>query len=485
MVIIASAAAGLTRYFSPSEYQATASLLFRQTSFDSTVLDGSPYFLPATDPVRAAATNLELLRKSDLADRVAKEVGGTADRDTVKGAMAFRLAGDSDLVQISATTEDPQFSERLANAWAREFVAFRRETDRAQIQEAIDLVNSELARLEGTPNASERTQDLSRRREQLLLAQSLQTGDVEFVQPASIPTSREGVSVAVAAVLGGIAGLLLGVGLAVLLQRRDNKIRPGDEASELFAPLPVLQVVPRARRRRDSSSDPAVEEAFRTLTARMQFLNVDAPKRVIAIVGSRSGEGKSYVAAGLAATLASSGHRTLLVDADLRRGALSEFFRTDARVSGIGLSSLLADSSGREVAIVRVQPGGGPDPQQPAPVKIEMGHSLSLIPRGPAPPNPLQLLASQRLKALLSAAKADYDYVLIDTAPLLEVGDTLPLLGAVDGFIVVTRSEVSTRQDFLRARELWTNSPQAPLGVVINGASLRAAGGSDYYGTVG
>jgi len=269
-----------------------------------------------------------------------------------------------------------------------------------------------------------------------------------------------------AAVLAGGVG---GVGAALVANALDRRLR-GAQASELSG-LPVLAALPYADGLRPlgAGGDPAhpaeLAEAYRTLRAALRLALVPRPEgggRILVVTSSMSGEGKTTTAARLAAALAATGGRVLLIDGDLRRAGMDQQLALDATR---GLSLLLAG----EVV--------GP---------IASGiERLDVLPAGERPPNPGELLHSPALEAFLTAARTRYDHIICDSAPVALVADVMPLCELADGIILVTRDSFTLRH--LLAAALARLAPlQAKLvGVVLNAAKARGGGygyGYNYAG---
>lgn len=455
------------------KYTAEASLLFRDPGFDQSFFGVTVF--QAQTPEREAATNLELVSLGAVADRAAKRLGvsGVSERVEVE------QEGQSDVVAIAATDPDPEFATELANTFADVYVDFRRGADRQQIAAAIELIESE-------------SQDLPRQVSQLETLQALQTGNAEVVDEADVPTSPSSPKTATNTMLGGAFGLMFGIGLALLLERLDRRIRQPGELGDTFA-LPILGTVPnseallRSQNGKGSEkvvgkgSEKVVEalpfadaESFRMLRSRLRYFNVDRDVRSVVITSAAPGEGKSTVAWNLAATAAGIGSKVLSIEADLHQPSF-------AATRGIrplpGLAELLTGQSSLDAVIQKVpvpERGNGEGPSR----------SLDVITSGAKPPNPVELLESNEMARLLDEFEERYDLVVLDTPPAGALADAIPLMKLVSGVIVVAELGKTTRDDAVHLRDQLRNLDAPVLGVVANRLRKggRGYGYGDYYG---
>ena len=204
-----------------------------------------------------------------------------------------------------------------------------------------------------------------------------------------------------------------------------------------------------------------VSEAFRTLRTNIQFSSLDNPIETIVITSAGPGEGKTTSVINLGITMAQSGSRVLLIDADLRKPELHRIFRTSDQS---GLTYVLA---------------GGLDYKEGVyPTYIE---GLEILPSGVIPPNPSELLGSDKMKRLLKEANRDYDFVLIDTPPVAVVTDAAILAAAVDGIILVCASGKVPIDGAKRAKGLLENVKANIIGVILNKIPANRKGYAQYY----
>ncbi|MGY2066408.1 polysaccharide biosynthesis tyrosine autokinase [Blastococcus sp. SYSU DS0619] len=260
--------------------------------------------------------------------------------------------------------------------------------------------------------------------------------------------------------VGVLIGLLVGLALAYARVRMDRSVRDGKVAAGA-AGAPLIGTVTRDRRLErehvlDRRSRSGNAESFRQLRTNLQFLDVDAPPRVIMVSSAVGGEGKTTLAANLAVTLAEGGHRVTLVEADLRHPRLTDYL---GLVDGAGLTSVLAGTAGLDDVLQTHGKGN---------------RKLSVLPAGAIPPNPSELLASSQLGALVDRLRATNDFVVVDTPPLLPVSDGSAVSVLMDGVLLSVRQGKTRRDELEQARALLDRVGARTLGVVLNIAPASA-----------
>jgi len=266
--------------------------------------------------------------------------------------------------------------------------------------------------------------------------------------------------------LGILAGLVVGLGLAFLLDYLDQSVRSDEILRERvgLVPLGHIAYVPAKPDRRGElvalGGDSPVVEAYKTLRTNLLFSSVDKEVKTVVITSAVPNEGKSRTAANLAIVLAQAGHPTLLVDADFRRPSQHRMF---GKVRNVGLSNLIVQDMPESTLFV-------PDEQ----VK-----DLVVLASGPTPPNPSELLGSGQMKALLSRFRKGFDYVVIDTPPVNAVTDASVLAASADAAILVVDTNKATYPAVQHAKQALERVGGKVLGSVMN--KMKAAGGNYYY----
>lgn len=289
------------------------------------------------------------------------------------------------------------------------------------------------------------------------------TGAVEarIIDDATLPGSPIDPRPARNLVLGVVLGLLAGLGLALLLDALDRTVKSTAEAERLVG-APGLALVPRAR---DLAKHPvittydvlsATSEAYRTLRTSVRFIEPDQPLRSLVVTSPIGGDGKTTTAVNLAVALAQSGERVILVDADLRRPNVATMLGINGAV---GLSDVIMGDAGVAASLQRYN------------------DQLQVLPAGTLPPNPSELLGSQRMTRLLEELTGLADIVVFDAPPVLPVTDAVVLSAQTDGVALVLRHGTTTRATASEsARRLLTVEADL-VGFVLNGAPRAVADG--------
>jgi capsular exopolysaccharide synthesis family protein len=447
------------------EYSATASLLFRSPPSVSTA---TTY----TDPTRQAATNSALVVLPTIAAQAAK------DAHVPDGSVSVSPATDSDVVEISGTAPDPQQAARLANAYGKAYITFRAGIDRRQLDQAISTVQDNLNALSPSARAGADGTTLTQQLDQLQLQRSMANGGAEVVQQAVAPSSPSSPKMKRNIALGLLMGLILGIGLAFLRDRLDQSLRTSEELEELYD-VPLLARVPRSHglaHLQDSTADgdgaPFSTEAFRTLRANLRYFSVTRDISSILVSSPMSGDGKSTVALHLAMTMAMMGDSVVLVEADLHKP--SSVILPDRRLRG-GLSSVLAGAPLKSALVtVPIESHNGTD--------RSAGRHLTVLPAGPMPPNPSELLESDRMASLLAELESQFERVIVDSPALTQISDARALVARVSGVLVVTAVNHTRRADAEEFRKEIDLLGGNLLGVVANLVPASKRGAYGYYG---
>ncbi|MBF4589293.1 polysaccharide biosynthesis tyrosine autokinase [Curtobacterium sp. VKM Ac-1395] len=285
------------------------------------------------------------------------------------------------------------------------------------------------------------------------------------VKQADVPSVPVSPNVPVNVVLGLLIGLALGVGLSVLRQALDNRVRTEADVERISAkpivggiafdskaserPL-IVQADPRSPR----------AESFRTLRTNLQFVDIGSKARTFVMTSSVQSEGKSTTVANLAIALDSAGYRVILIDADLRRPRVAEYMEVETNA---GLTDVLIGRA--ELEDVAHPWGRG---------------NMVVLPAGPIPPNPSELLGSQAMQKLIERLESEFDYVLFDAPPLLPVTDAAILSKKASGAIVVVASGKTLKGQLAGAVQSLENVDAPIAGFVMTMMPTKGPGAYGY-----
>jgi len=460
------------------QYTATAKLLFRDPGFDEKLF-GSSILAPSKDPDREAATNLGLVSLDTITKRTAAELAVPGlTRNKIRDKVNVTSEGRSDVVAIAATDPSRAFAAKLANTIGQQYIDFRRSADRSKITNATALVRRQLDALSPAQQNGPDGRSVKTRIEQLEILASLQTGNAELVQPAQSPRSASSPKTARNTIVAALLGLILSALLAVLLGRIDRRLRDRSDAERIFE-RPVLGSIPESRGLRKTNQGTlslagAEGEAFRALRTNLRYFAIDQDVKSMLVTSSAPADGKSTIARHLAATAAASNVRAVLLEADLRRPALG---RAISNLGSRGLTDVLAGAVELDEVVQRIPLSLA---GQRGRAEQHMEGSLDVITAGPIPPNPTDLLESDRMLDVIAELETRYDFVIIDSSPLTVVPDAIPIARRVSGVVVVVRIGKSTTTSARHLHKQLDNLGITPLGIVINSTSPREDYG--YYG---
>jgi polysaccharide biosynthesis transport protein len=331
-----------------------------------------------------------------------------------------------------------------------------------QIQQKYVEIQRQLALDSSTYNK------LSEKLEELRISEAQEISSWKVLEPPLIPIRPSSPDIERSLITGAISGLVLGILFALLLNRLDQRIREVGEVREIID-IPLLASIPmtetaslsanNSQGMLPTSSYYAFKEALGSLALNLRYLGTDNMMKVIAFTSSVPSEGKSTLTYNLAIILSALGYRVLLVDADMRKPTVHKLAGLSNKV---GLSTALATPSPWQDLI---QAGDDHD-------------RLHILTSGSLPPNPMLLLESNKMAALLQEWRQEYDYVLVDTPPVIGITDAQCLTSKVDTFILVAAINRSTRSGISRALEVLSTARANVSGLLIN---MIGSSDSEYH----
>ena len=433
-----------------------------------------------------------------ILDGVISQLGLGVTSDDLLSRVAADAPVSSTLLTITARDAVPTRAAAIANAMAAQLIAAspaiqgRQAAFQASIdadlqatQNQIQTTQAQADTLSGlTARTAAQDADLATLESRLVTLRSTYATLLTFsssnvsnllsvVEPAVPPASPVSPRPLLDTLLGALLGLIVAGGVAIVADYLDDAVKDPDRVQEI-AGLSTLGTVARMTGDRTRSEiyrlaallqpRSGVAEAYRTLRTNIEFASVDAPIRTLIVTSSIPGEGKTVTAANLAVVFAQAGRRVLLVDADLRKPGIHVVFDLP---NSIGLTSLLRSDDARLDAIAQ------PTEQD----------NLRVLTTGPLPPNPAELLGSQRMRTVLRQLQADEDLVIFDSPPLQAVADSAILSSFLDGTLIVIDAERSRQRTVRLGRESLARAGANVLGAVLNRIPARVHSEyATYYG---
>lgn len=375
----------------------------------------------------------ELLTGQTVAQRTADKLGLDMSGAELANEVTASTKPDTVLIDVSVTDASPVRARDIANTLSDEFVAMAKELETPEDGSSPD------ARVVVEQRASVST------------------------NPVTPKTTRN-------IALGLAVGLLLGVALAAVRDYLDNTVKD-QETLEAIAGAALVGAIPLDKERRGEPAisferdNSSIAEAFRKVRTNLQFLAVDNPPRLIVVASSLPGEGKSTTSINVALALAEAGSNVVLVDGDMRRPMLDKYLDV---IGTAGFSTVLSGAASLADVLQKTKFPG-----------------LTVLASGPIPPNPSELLGSLVAQKVLSELRESYDYVIIDSSPLLAVTDAAILANSADGVLLISRFGQTKREQLTHAVSSLEGVGVTPLGAVFTMTPARGASYAYNYGYYG
>jgi capsular exopolysaccharide synthesis family protein len=450
------------------QYSANAKLLI-QASVNATGLGAAQQPVTQTD----VETDLQLVTSAPVQQAVRQKLHSTP-------AASASQVGQTNVIAITATSRVPSQAALIANLYANAFVQYCQTvesrslaTAEAQLLSQISALGQQLKPFRGnytSPEASALLNQEAVLKEQLAQTQvsgAVAMSAVVLVTPALTPASPSSPKPVQDSLLGLVAGLVLGLCAAFLRDSLDDRLT-SKEATEHAGGAPVLAITPlvSSRGRQQpvviSVAEPtsAAAESYRSLRTSLQFARQGQQLRSVLVTSPGAGEGKTSILANLGVVFAQAGERVVLVSSDLRRPMIAEFFGQSEEV---GLTSALLDQRTLMQAVLPVPGFDG----------------LSLLPAGPLPSNPTEMLSSTNAENMFAQLRDHFDLVLIDSPPVLPVTDASILSRYADATLMLVAAGQTRRADLHRAAERLNQVGGTILGIVLNKATRQTG---RYYG---
>jgi tyrosine-protein kinase Etk/Wzc len=302
-----------------------------------------------------------------------------------------------------------------------------------------------------------------------MIANAGVVSDYVILQNATTPNSPISPKVTMIRLAGILSGILLGL-LLVIIRYLLHKTIISIQEVQYKSKAPLLGVIPSYEEKLVRSQivvtkDPksTISEAYRGIRSNLQFMNNSPGPKVIATTSTIPGEGKTFTGLNLAAIISLLDKKVVIVDCDLRKPRINKIFDCD---NSVGVSTILSNQSGEDECIYS------------SGIK-----NIDIIPSGPVPPNPSELILSERMDKMVEYLKTKYDYVVIDTPPIGLVTDSLEILRKADFPIYVLRAAYSNRTFIINANKLIDDNKIEKLSVILNDFGRGASSYGYYYGS--
>lgn len=499
MVLCVGASLALT-FTRTAQYAATTTVLLEKRLVDTLfVPGGSGGDTAGAD--RSRSNEIAVMDGPEVEAAVEEQLGFSPD------PVTFEAQIGTDVVAITAQGPRPRRVAETANAYANTYIKVRTnqrvadldgvvkavEARVADVDTKIFLTGADLINNPPAPDVIVQGRNTTPTDKRVLKLAEYErerdsyTAQLDDLRAAIAIASQPGANVLSAAevptepinkdpmrnlLAGIVVGLILAVALAFLREYLDDSVKSKEDL-EVATGLNVLGIVPSLGDWKKRNTTPLVAmtqprspaaEAYRSVRTSVEFLALDQPIGSIQVTSPQSSEGKTSTLANLAVTFARAGQRVIVVCCDLRRPRVHEFFGLSNRV---GFTSVLL---GDTPLVQAIQPA---HPELP----------IELLASGPLPPNPAELLASQRAIEVIEDLDQRGDILLIDSPPILPVTDGLVISGLVDAVLVVGSAGSSTKRGLRRTTELLRQVDAPMIGAILNGVRSQMEYGSDdrYY----
>ncbi len=480
LIILAAAIAGAVSYFFSIRltpfYRSSAIAMVnvapasRATDYSSVVLSE-----------QLTSTYSQMMVRDPVVSEVAAQLGLSNSPTEIKDWITVTPVRDTQLIQVSVETTNPELSAKVANSIVsvfgeqiQELQAQRFSQSKATLETQLKDIESQVLTYSAEADRAITTEkkdqleakvtqyreiysNLLLTYEQVRLSEAQSISSIEQVEPAVPNSSPVRPNVLQNTLLAAVVGLLLAAGAIVAREALDDTINTPEDITRKFK-LPILGVINHHNPEVDAPitvTEPRspTAEAYRKLRTNVSYASVDHSMRTIMITSAEPGEGKSTTIANLGVVLAQNGKRVTVADCDLRHPRVHAYFGLPNRH---GMTTLFA-----------------PHPVLLTQTRQTQVENLSVITTGSLPPNPSELLGSQKMQSILEALRQTADIILIDTPPILAVTDATALAPSLDGVLLVVRPGKTRASAVRQSLEQLHQVNARVLGVVLNDVMIR------------
>ncbi|MGB8648015.1 MAG: polysaccharide biosynthesis tyrosine autokinase [Anaerolineae bacterium] len=496
IVLATGIAAGASYYATsrqPKIYQASTKIMVGQS-------------LQATDPntldiytsQQLAPTYIQIAKTGPVLQGTIDKLGLKMAPEQLAGMINAAPIQGTQLIQLNVIDTDPARAQSLANevsrqltlqgpasteqdqAKRRDFIQQRADELQKKItdgQKSIDDLQTSIQVTSSAREIADKQQQVATLQQQITQWEQTYAAMLSFlspksanyltiIEPATLPVFPIGPNPQQNLLVAGMIGLLLALGGAFLIEYLDDTIKSGDDVAKLLK-HPVIGAIARIPGAVDerliaaNSPRASITEAYRVLRTNIQFSSLDKPVKTFVVTSAGPTEGKSVTAANLAVVMAQAGLRTVLVDGDMRKPSQHRLFKM---TNDVGLTNGLISQTALETFV--------------RPTKVD---NLRIVTTGPLPPNPSEVLGSERFHKLKAQLEAEADIVIFDSPPSLILTDAALLSRLTDGVVLVVDAGHTRREQAVRALETIEKVGGHILGIVINRVRPRGSGYYYYY----
>jgi polysaccharide biosynthesis transport protein len=471
-------------------YRAEAKILIAEQNIPSELF-GQTEVQYSTSSKTNFETQIEVVKSRRFKEEVIRLLSLGMTPSQLEEKMNISSVGDTNIISISVYDTDARRAADIANTMAEVYIGWNEESYKSNLREILEEIeatlqeartklddtSSRIAALEesGMPISESLRVELaidsdlylmlSEKYENLRIEEALGKSSAEIIEPAVVPGYSNQQNRNRTILISLLAGLAAGCLIVLLISFFDNKIKTSEDIKRYLG-LEVISHIEYNRKNGQKKNELMIlkdprsitSETVKELRTNLEYFNVDRRIKRLCITSSQLQEGKSFVSANLAVAFAQSGIKTIVLDCDLRRPNIHRYFDGDNEK---GITSIIAGSLDISEAIRETGVRG-----------------LQYIASGPIPPNPVEILQSKKMGSILESVSKDYQYVIIDTPPIINVADWMVMAKEVDAIILVAKSGALTRQVAIEVNDKIKLVKDKILGVVLNGIIRR---GKYYY----
>ncbi len=477
--IITTVATGATMIFSTTQYQSSTEILQQDSGIDRALIGSSIFQNPGDQPERYLDTAAELVVSPNVNAAVSKDLGSQLGGKNPSSLVSVSVVSQADILKITATDHDPKLAADIANSYANNYIAWRRQSDGAILKQAEVPIQAQLANMtpDQTPGSAYNT--LNDKLQSLKMLQSIQTGNLEIVNqavPATSPSSPKPVRTGL---LAFFSSLVFAFGAVFTVEVTDKRIRQSNEITTRVE-KPILASIP-AYRARDGQLETLLNpagpgsEAFRVLKTNLSYMEPDSEIKSIMISSAEPNDGKSTTVANLAITLARGGKKIIVIEGDLRRPVLADYLDLN---NSSGITNIISGNSNlrESLQIIEAQELSNQNLINDSVETNQLFGGLNgtkpiyCVTSGPLPPNPGEIVASEKMSTIIADAAKYADLVLVDAPPLIAAADATSIAARVDAAILVVKLDATAKKSLGAINDFIATVPCKVLGLVVTNA---------------